>query len=576
MYLTQNGTYKNVGSVQTLADKMPEALESTTGIAHTRWATHGEPSLKNTHPHTDQSGRIWVVHNGMIENFHELRDGLISKGHIFKSDTDTEVLAHLIGKEYKAGKKPHDAVASALTKIIGTCGLAVIFDDEPDCIIIASMGNAMSIGIKDGEYIISSDMAPMLRHTSNVVTLQDGEYAVVRPDAYAIYTFKHELLSRTPEVLNVALERAQRKEKPHHMMKDILEIPSVLENSARGRILIGEGTAKFGGLENFRDIIKNISRLIIVGCGSSYFAGTVGKLLFEDYIGVPVKVEYGSEFAQRPFTFHDDQTILIAISQSGETPEILESVRAAKKAGINTFGVVNVVGSTIAKMVDTGVYNHAGPEYGVRSTKTYVSQLEILTLLALYVSRIRGLSQARGAELALEIQRLPDKARSILSNRGAIKQIAERYLGYDDFLFMGRGYNVASAYEGALKFKKVSYVHAEGFPAGEVKHGPIAMLNDIFPTVAIAPHDSSYNSILTDINFVRERKGPVIAIATEGDTEIAENVDDVIYIPDTKECLTPILANLPLQLLAYYTGALRGFNTEPPLRPTNVMFNQPQ
>lgn len=575
MYISGYGPLKMVGSVQTLAESLPDTLTGMTGIAHTRWATHGVPSIDNTHPHTDHTQSVWVVHNGMVENYHELRDELIGKGHSFTSETDTEVIAHLIGLEYEAGAKPRDAVANALSRVVGTYGIAVIFSNEPNTIIIANMGNSMAIGIKDGEYIIASDTAPMLRHTSNVVKLNDGEYAVVSLKGYAIYSFSHEKLLRSPKTINVALESAKQADKPHHMLKDILEIPSVLENSVRGRLLLKEGDVKFGGLEGYKDELRQISHITIVGCGSSHFAGMVGKLLFEDIAGIPTTIEYGSEFSTRTTPFQDPtHSVLLALSQSGETPEILEAVQKAKQVGIRTFGLVNVVGSTIAKELDTGIYNHAGPEVGVRSTRAFVSQLEILALMALHAGRIRGaVSQARGAEIVAEVQRLPDKVRSILSQRGTIKQIAEEYLGYDDFLFVGRGYNIATAYEGALKLKKVSFVHAEGFPSGEVQHGPISMLNDIFPTVAIMPSDATYEHMLKDIEVLRERKGPILAITTEGNTEVETLVDDVLYVPETKQYLTPILVNIPLQLFAYYTGALRGFNADQPLRPSNVMFD---
>ncbi len=575
IYLPLSGPYKNVGKVEGLVDILPDNLVSTAGIAHIRWATHGVPSLENTHPLTDTNKNVWIVHNGMIENHDELRQELQEKGHIFTSETDSEILAHLIADEYEKCLKPHNAVAKALEKVVGTYGLAVMFSNLPDTIVIASMGNKMSIGIKDGEYIIASETAPMLRHTSNVVQLRDGEYAIVTPQGYTIYSFDHEKLSRKPKTIDIAKETALRKDVPHNMMKDILELPRVLENSARGRVIMQEGTARFGGLDEHMKELSELKRLIIVGCGSSYYAGLIGKLMLEDYVKIPVEVVYGSEFINRKVMEAQDGTIVLGLSQSGETPDIIDSLAIAKKAGIRTYGLVNVVGSTISKMVDTGMYNHAGPEQGVRSTKGYISQIEVLALMTLELARIRGLSKARGAEFIAEIKQLPDKVRTILKERRKIKKLAEEYLGYDDFLLIGRKYNIASAHEGALKLKKVSYVHAESFPAGEVKNGPIAMLNEIFPTIAIMPSDSVYDAMRKDVELIRERGGPILAITTEGNMDAYSFADDVIFIPDTRECFSPILANIPLQLFAYYSGALRGFSQDAPLRPSNVVtFDQ--
>lgn len=571
MYLAGRGPYRTVGRVQTLADLLDDDdLTSMSGIAHTRWATHGQPSTKNTHPHCDQTGKIWIVHNGMIDNFHELKEELLQEGHEFYSETDTEVLAHLIANAYEKEHTLEDAITTALGKVEGTYGLVAMHIDNPEKIVTASLGSPIYIGLKKGEHIIASDTAVMFRHTSNIVTLNDGEYAVVTPKEYSIYSFDHKIQRRKPKILNLGFENSKKFDT--HMIKDISEIPSVLENGARGRIVISEGNAKFKGMEAFVDELRNISRLIIVGCGSSYFAGLVGKLLFEDFTNIPVKIEYGSEFSTRPIIASHENTFLLVLSESGETPEVVASVREAKKIGMRTMGIVNVVGSTIAKKVDMCIYNHAGPERGVVTTKSFVSQLEVLSLVALYIGRLRGLTQARGAELAMEVLSLPEKMREILAKQAKIKKLAENYLGYDDFLFVGREYNIATAHEGALKLKKVSYIHAESHPSGEVKHGPIAMLNDIFPTVAIMPSDSVYEYMKKDVLELKERKGPLICVATEGNKEVTSFCDDVIYIPDTKECLTPILANVPLQLFAYYTGELRGFNTEPNRRPSKLKF----
>lgn len=563
MFVPGHGAFKCVGTVQNLADSLPTSLLGTTGIAHTRWATHGLPSERNAHPHTDPTQTIWLVHNGMIENYQELRDMLEQSGDVFTSDTDSEVLAHLIAREYEIDRKLPDAVTTALTQVRGSYGIAVISVDDPETIVLASLGSPIAIGVKDGEYIMASDITPMRRHTSNVVYLKDGEYAVVNTKGYSIYSTDHRKMTRKPKLLQKEFEEFQHVPgHSHSMIKEILEIPSALENGARGRIVLNEGNTKLKGLESYSRELRDINHIIIVGCGSSYYAGLIGKLLIEDYAGIRVDVEYGSEFCNRPVLSSPDKTAFLAISQSGETADVVAALKQAKRVGMLTLGIVNVVGSTIAKEIDTGVFNHAGPEIGVTSTKAFVSQLELLTLIALFLGRLRGISQARGAELVMEIQRLPDKVRTILSKRDKIKELAEKYLGYDDFLFTGREYNIATAYEGALKLKKVSYVHAEGFPAGEIKHGPIAMINEIFPTVAIMPSDSTYGAIYKDVEELKKLNGGILAIATEGNLDIKALADDVFYIPDTKHCLTPILANVPLQLFAYYTGALRGFNEE--------------
>ncbi len=566
IYVPGSGCYKAVGSVQDLVKALPGMLPGHAGIGHTRWATHGQPSTVNAHPHHDRAKAVWLVHNGIIENYTELRERLAREGHTFVSDTDTEVLAHLVGDAYERIHDLPAAVVEALALVDGTYGIAVMAEDMPDTIVTARFGSPIAIGIKEGEYIIASDAAPIVRHTRDVLYLKDGEYAVLSPEGYGVFSFKHEVLNRAPETVSYNIEDVQKGGHPHFMLKEILEIPTVLENTARGRIVMREGNAKLGGLTDAADILRETKCMIIVGCGSAYYAGMVGKLLIEDLTGIPVQVEVGSEFRNRPIVTKEGTT-LVAVSQSGETADTLGSVREAKRRGIPTIGIVNVVGSTIARETDVGIYNHAGPEIGVASTKAFLSQLEVLALFALYLGRLRGLTQARGAEFAMEILRLPEKARTILSRREKIRRLAGEYLGYDDFLYIGRGYNLPTAYEGALKLKEVSYVHAEGYGAGEMKHGPIAMIDEVFPTVAIMPSDSTYAKMRSNVEEIRARNGPVIAVATEGNTAIQDLVDDVIYIPDTKECLTPILANIPLQLFAYYTGIMRGLNVD---RPRNL------
>ncbi len=562
IYLSQLGPFRTVGQSSSLKKIVPTKAEASAGIGHARWATHGKPSLNNTHPHTNKNKDVWVVHNGMIDNYQELRRELEDQGEIFESETDTEVIAHLIGNELLSDKGFPEAVTSAIAKLEGTFGLAVMCENLPDTIVAVSMGSPMAIGKSKtgGEHFIASDTTALFEHTQNFVYLRDGEYAIVTPEKYTIFTFEHVSKPRIGSTLKNNL--IPLAEHPQHMFREIHEIPTVLENGARGRIVMNSGTAKLGGLMRHEEELTKIERILIIGCGSSYFAGLVGKLLIEDYAGIPVEVEYGSEFRNRPILQNPETTALLAISQSGETPGTIASLRKAKLMGMHTLGIVNNVGSTVAKETEMGIYNHAGPEIGVTSTKSFVSQLEILALLALYLGRQRNLTEARGAELAMEILRLPEKVQKILDGKEKIRFMAERYLGYDDFLFVGRQYNIATAYEGAFKLKKVSYVHAEGYPGGEMKHGPIAMINEVFPTIAIMPSDNMYEAMKNDVRELRERNGGILAIATEGNTEISSLADDVIYIPDTKDCFTPLLASVTLQLFAYYTGTLRGFNVD--------------
>ncbi len=566
VYIAGDGVYRALGPVDNLVQKIPVDVQGTAGIGHTRWATHGQPSEQNAHPHHDQQGGLWVVHNGIIENYAELRAELVAEGHTFISETDTEVLAHLIGMRYEETGDLATGLVRALERVRGTYGIAVMADDLPDTILTARMGSPIAIGVKDGEYFVASDAAPLIRHTQQILYLEEGEYAVITSEGYDVFSFTHERQHRSPELLDLPLDVVEKGGHPHFMLKEIMEVPDVLENSARGRLLLKEGSAKLGGLEDQVPFLRTVDRVVIVGCGSAYYAGLVGKLLIEDLAGIPVTVELGSEYRHRPHRVVGT-TALVVVSQSGETADSLACVREAKRMGVKTIGIVNVVGSSIARETDMGVYNHAGPELGVASTKAYVSQLEALMLFALFLGRLRGLSVAQGAGLVCELMRLPEKVRDILAHRDKIQHIAEEYLGYDDFLFIGRSYNFGTAYEGALKLKEVAYVHAEGYGAGEMKHGPIAMIDEIFPTVAIMPSDSMYEKMRSNVEEIRARKGRVLAIATEGNTEILALADDVLYIPDTKEALTPILATIPLQLFAYYTGVLRGFNVD---RPRNL------
>lgn len=563
IFMPSVGTQKAIGSVDNLAKILKRNTKDTTGIAHTRWATHGQPTENNAHPHSDCSGNLWIVHNGIIENYKALKAELQKAGHIFSSDTDSEVLAHLIEDEFKNTNSLEKALISALKHVQGTYGLVVIHKDMPESIIIARMGSPIVLGIGEGERMVASDASAILRHTKNVIYLDDGELAVITPNSHRIFTLEHKELERTPESIEWDIDQVQKQGYPHFMLKEIMEGPEVLKNSARGRILFDEGVSKLGGLEEVSEKLKTIRRIIIVACGTAYYAGMAGKYMIEEYADIPVEIEIGSEFRYRKMVF-DKHTALLVISQSGETADTLAPLKEAKRKGILTLGIVNTVGSTIARETDAGVYNHAGPEIGVASTKAFISQLEVLALFALFLGRQRQLSLEAGKAFAKELQLLPLKLQSILDTRDEIQKIAKKYTGYKNMLYIGRKNNYPIAFEGALKLKEISYIHAEGYGAGEMKHGPIAMIDENFPTIAIALKDSVYDKTLSNIEETKTRKGIVLAIATAGDNEIAQIVDDVIYIPEVSEALSPILSVVPLQLFAYYIGVEKGYDVDKP------------
>ena len=568
IYTPDDGLFRSEGAVAKLIDTLPTESGGTCGIAHTRWATHGIPVTKNAHPHAGgkNKGVLHLVHNGIIENYRELKEELTQKGYSFQSDTDSEVLAQLVADGLEEGLTPKDALVAALSRVRGTYGLAVIFSKEPNTIYAAALGSPILIGVGDGEMCVASDASAIAPYTKKIVYLKDGEYAVVTPASYEVRNLNHEVALREPETIDIDVAAMQKKGHPHFMLKEIMEAPEVLENTIRGRLNVHEGTVKLGGLESVADALKGITRLTITACGSAYFAGLYGKTIIEEYAKLPVDVVLGSEMRYRPI-FTDGTEALLAISQSGETADTLASVKEAKKQGMLTLGLVNVVGSTIAREVDAGVYTHAGPEIGVASTKAYVSQLTALALFALYLGRMRGLSETRAKELAQGIAELPRHIKTILERKEEIEKIAKKYATVSNMLYIGRKYNVSTAFEGALKIKEVAYLHAEGYPAGEMKHGPIAMIDDEFPTLAILPNDSVYEKMVSNIEEIRARKGPVVALATDGNTAIEDIADDVFWIPEVSEALTPILATVPLQLFAYYTGVTLGYNVD---RPRNL------
>lgn len=555
--------FKSVGKVASLEDKIGDRIvPGTIGIAHTRWATHGKPSDKNSHPHQDCAGDISLVHNGIIENYLELKKDLEKQGHKFKSETDSEVLAHLIeelGKkmEYEA------AVFEALKKIRGTYGLAIINRKEPDKIIAARSGSPLVLGIGKDEFIVASDVSAIIRHTQQVIYLEDGEVAIITKDDFEVRTVKNKTKNKVVTNVDWSLEKAEKQGYAHFMLKEIFEQPEAVEDAIRGRVIAEEGMARLGGLQAVAEKLRKIEKIIIVSCGTSYYAGLVGEYMLEEYAGIPTEVEYASEFRYRK-PIINKRTAVIAISQSGETADTLAAIREAKNKGALTLGIVNTVGSTIARETDAGVYNHAGPEIGVASTKAFTSQLSILVLLTLMLGRQREMSLVTGQRIAKELKRIPKLIAKVLEQDKEIKKIAKKYAQYRDFLYLGRKYNFPIATEGALKIKEISYVHAEGYATGEMKHGPIALIDKDFPSIFLAPRDSVYEKTVSGMQEIKARGGRIIAVATEGDMEIKKIADDVIYIPKTLEMLTPLLSVVPLQLMAYFVGVARGYDVDKP------------
>lgn len=555
--LTENGLMvaKSAGKIGRLEQTIPDRdYDCTHGIAHTRWATHGEPTQLNAHPHTDAKCEIALVHNGIIENFRTLREFLIRQGFEIQTETDTEILVHLIRYNYKGSLT--EAVRSALTQVEGTYGIAVISSLHPGVVVAARMGSPLVIGHGKGENFVASDVSAMLEHTNRVVYLDDGEIATVTADEYNITTIQNVKITPQIEEVSWTLDMIEKEGYDHFMLKEINEQPTTLRNAYRGRLNYDEGIPRLGGLNLQYDELREIKRVIITACGTSWHAGLIGEYIIEELARVPVEVEYASEFRYRSPIF-DEHTVLFAISQSGETTDTQAAMREAKKHGVTVLGLVNVVGSTIARETDGGVYIHAGPEIGVASTKAFTSQLMILSLIATLLARMRHLSVQQGQEIIDYIQKIPDQVDSILQAEEQIREIAAQYYKANNFLYLGRGINFPVALEGALKLKEISYIHAEGYPAAEMKHGPIALIDENMPVVVIALKDTVHDKVMSNIAEVRARNGRVIAIATEGDTEIANRVNHVIYIPKTFRLLTPLLSTIPLQLLAYHIAVLR-------------------
>ncbi|MGB5529717.1 MAG: glutamine--fructose-6-phosphate transaminase (isomerizing), partial [Ignavibacteriaceae bacterium] len=533
------------------------------GIGHTRWATHGIPNELNAHPHTNLDKTLFIIHNGIIENFQVLKNGLISLGYKFDSDTDSEVFAHLIDSFLVKGYNLSKAVQMALNEVDGTYGLAVIYSKEPDKIIAARKGSPLVIGLGDGENFLASDVSPLLAYTKNVIYLDDGEFAEIYNDKYFVKTIADEQIEKEIHEIDMSLDEIDKSGYPHFMLKEIMEQPESVRNSMRGRLLVDEGTAKLGGLDDIIDRLVNSKRILISACGTSWHAALVGEYMLEQYARIPVEVEYASEFRYRNPVLSGEDSILF-ISQSGETADTLAALKEAKSKGALALGICNVVGSTIARESMSGVYIHAGPEIGVASTKAFTSQLVVLALITLLISKRRGLKLSEGKKIAEALNEIPSKIETILKLNSKIEKLAEVFKDSHNFLYLGRGYNFPVALEGALKLKEISYIHAEGYPAAEMKHGPIALIDEDMPVVFVAPKDSTYEKILSNIQEVRARGGRIIAVADDEDGEIDSLVDYTIKIPRTLEMLTPILTSIPLQLLAYHIAVKKGLDVDQP------------
>jgi glucosamine--fructose-6-phosphate aminotransferase (isomerizing) len=549
-----------------------DPLPGHAGVGHTRWATHGPPSDRNSHPHVDPTGRIAVVHNGVIENHELLKVRLRKAGHEFQSDTDTEVLAHLIGEKLKhlsAGDGGPTqsllalAVTEALREVVGAFGIAVMAAGFPGVIVGARRGSPLIVGLGEGENFLASDASAIVAHTRQVIYLRDYDVVTLTAHDFSVENFG----TGTSEVQVSQLEfdatAAERGSFPHFMLKEIFEQPQTVRNALRGRLDRDEATAKFGGLNMSLAELRSVDRVVIAACGTSWHAGLVGEYLLEEFAHLPAEVEYASEFRYRNAPL-DKHTLLLVITQSGETADTLAGLREAKRRGHKVLAICNVVGSTIAREADGGIYLHAGPEIGVASTKAFTSQVSVLTLFALLMGRIRMLSTNRGAQLLRALEAIPDQIEQILSRNDAIERIARKYAAAEDFFFVGRQYHFPVALEGALKLKEISYLHAEGYPAAEMKHGPIAMIDERTPTVVIAPVDGLHEKTLSNLEEIRARRGPIIALTSEGNDRLDGKADDVLWVPETLEPLYPLLTVVPLQLLAYHIAVARGCDVDKP------------
>ena len=552
---------KAAGRIHVLEQQLDMSASATTGIGHTRWATHGAPTDGNAHPHTDAAGRIAVIHNGIIENDRVLRTYLQQKGVAFSSDTDTEVLAQLIASFYDGDLET--AVRQALHETSGTYGIAVVCRDEPDVLVAARKGSPLIIGVGQGEHIVASDAAAIIGHTNRVIYMGDGEVAKITRDDLHIATLDAAPVPQRVQEVDLSLEEIELAGYEHFMLKEICEQPESMEVCLRGRLDLREGSVRLGGLVDHTRELTRAKRIIMTACGTAWHAALVGEYLFEDLARIPTETEYASEFRYRN-PIIDDGTAVIVVSQSGETADTLAALDEAKQRGALTLGVVNVVGSSIARQTDAGVYLHVGPEIGVASTKAFTGQVAVLAMMACYLGRRKHMSPSAGADFVTALSRIPDQMREMIRLEPQAKAVADEYFERDNWLYLGRGYNYPVALEGALKLKEISYIHAEGLPAAEMKHGPIALISQGTPVVFIATAGTQYDKIMSNISEVRSRGGSVIAIATEGDKDIQSMADHVLYVPDTIEPLQPLLTSIPLQFVAYHAALRRGCNVDKP------------
>ena len=565
--LSNNGhimVEKQVGKISVLEQAIGDRpMKGAIGIAHTRWATHGEPNQTNAHPHTDSHGDIVLVHNGIIENYSTLRRMLQDKGHHFKTETDTEIIAHLIEEFYKHSSSFEEAFRSSLLEVEGTYGLALITRHEPGKLFAARKGSPLVLGVGENEYFVASDASAIIAHTRDVIYLEDGEIAIIDENGYVTKTIENEVIEKQIERVTFDLERIEKAGYDHFMLKEIYEQPRTVADCMRGRLQVEEGVARLGGLTPILHNVLRSRKVLITACGTSYHAGLIGEYMIEEYCRIPVEVEYASEFRYRD-PIIDDDNLVIAISQSGETADTLAALREAKRKGATVMGIVNVVGSTIARETHGGTYIHAGPEIGVASTKAFTSQVTALALFTVMVARTKTMSAEVGRRIVQEMIALPEKVEQALKCDELVKHIAREFKDKTNFLYLGRGYNFPVALEGALKLKEISYIHAEGYPAAEMKHGPIALIDDDMPVVVIATKDSTYEKIISNIQEVKARRGRVIAVVSEGDEKLKDLVDYTIPIPTTFNFLQPIISIIPLQLLAYHIAVLRGCNVDQP------------
>ena len=557
---------KKSGKVKELEAAVEDSpLKGSVGMAHTRWATHGEPNDLNAHPHMDETETIALIHNGIIENYHSLREVLQKEGVTFKSDTDTEVLVQLIASFYRRDKLSFEqAVRAALHKVIGTFGIVALCSEEPDVMVAARHGSPLVLGLGDGEYFLASDASPIIEHTRNVIYLDEGEMVVLNSDGYTVkQIYKNKVLSKSVTTLDMSLEEIEKGNFPHFMLKEIFDQKRTIMDTMRGRLILDEGSAHLGGLIDCLDRIENASRFYITACGTSWHAGLIGKYLIEEYAHIPVHVEYASEFRYRKVII-DSNTVVIAISQSGETADTLAAIKKAKEMGALTVGICNVVGSSISRETDCGVYTHAGPEIGVASTKAFTAQLTVLFLFALKLGRRKNLSKREGINIARSLAEIGNTTEIILEDTSHIEYVAAETVEANNFLYLGRGLNFPVALEGALKLKEISYIHAEGYPAAEMKHGPIALIDEKMPVVFIAPHDQTFDKVISNIQEVKSRRGKVIVVTDKKSIILDKLTDYQIVIPTTHTRIFPIVASIPLQLLAYHLAVLRGCEVDQP------------